>query len=80
MKHNGAIWHCARQSFSNNFFEAKLPTPGSTASTASVFTQRIMNDSQSAGEGGSFSSWYKCLKEICIVVLQRGKFNSAATI
>lgn len=55
MKHKEAIWHRARQSFSNNFFVAKLPTPGITASTDLAFTLHIMNDSQSAGEGGSFS-------------------------
>lgn len=48
MEHNGAIWHCATQRFSNNFFVTKLPTPGITALTASVFTLRVMNDSQSA--------------------------------
>lgn len=75
MKHNGVIWHCARQSSSNNFFETKLSTPGITASSASVFTLRIMNDSQSAGEGGSFSSWYKHLKEFCTVLWRHGTFN-----
>lgn len=46
MKHNGAIGHRARQSFSNNLFVTELPTPGTAALTASVFTLHIMNDSQ----------------------------------
>ncbi len=53
-----AVWHCARRSFSYVFLLTKFPTSGVTASTASVFTLCIMNDSQSAGEGGSFSCWY----------------------
>lgn len=68
MKHNGAIGQRARQSSSNNFFVTELPTPGTAAPTASVFTPHIMNDSQSAGEGGFFSSCYKRLKEVCILI------------
>lgn len=67
MKHNGAIGHRARQSFSNNLFVTELPTPGTAALTASVFTLHIMNDSQGAGESGSFSSWRKHVKEVCIL-------------
>lgn len=46
-KLNGAIWHCARHSFSSNSFVTKLPTSGITASTASAFTLHIMTNSQS---------------------------------